>query len=147
MTFRQDHLCHGAHRHQDHRYQRGPDADAKARHLFFREGFGAVQTFRNRLINAFQEAGINRARQNHGWDRQNRTEQQGFTHIRVEDGCDSGWTRVRRQEAVSHGQRRSHWHTDIQQRDVCRSRDGEHQRQHQHEAHFIEQREADGKTG
>ncbi|SAA08254.1 Uncharacterised protein [Enterobacter roggenkampii] len=147
MTFWQNHLCHGAHRHQDHRYQRGPDADAKARHLFFGEGFGAVQTFRNRLINAFQEAGINRACQNHRWDRQNRTEQQGFTHVGVEDGRDSGWARVRRQEAVGHGQRRGHWHTDIQQRDARGSRNGEHQRQHQHEAYFIEQRETNGKAG
>ena len=147
MAFRQDHLRHGAHCHQDHRYQRGPDADAKAWHLFFSEGFGAVQTFRNRLINAFQEAGIHRACQNYGRDRQNRTEQQGFTHIGVEDGGDGGWTRVRRQEAVGHGQRSSHWHTHEQQRDVGRGGDGEHQRQHQHEAHFIEQRETDGKTG
>ncbi|SAF22480.1 Uncharacterised protein [Enterobacter cloacae] len=147
MTFRQDHLRHGAHRHQNNRYQRSPDADAKARHLFFGEGFGAVQTFRNRLINAFQEAGIDRACQDYRWDRQNRTEQQGFTHICVENGGDSGWARVRRQEAVGNGQRRSHWHTDEQQRDVGRGGDGEHQRQHQHEAHFIEQRKTDGKTG
>ncbi|CZV94309.1 Uncharacterised protein [Enterobacter cloacae] len=147
VTFRQNHLCHGAHRHQDHRDQRGPDADAKARHLFFGEGFRAVQTFRNRLINAFQEAGINRACQNHGWDGQNRTEQQGFTHIGVENGGDSGWARVRWQEAVRHGQRCCHWYTDIQQRNARRRRNGEDQRQHQHEAHFIEQCETDGKTG
>jgi len=65
----------------------------------------------------------------------------------VEDGRDSGWTRVRWQEAVRHGQRSGHWYTDIQQRDVCRRRNGEHQWQHQHKAHFIEQRETDGKTG
>ncbi len=39
VAFRQDHLSHGAHRHQDHRNQRGPDADAKAGHLFFSEHF------------------------------------------------------------------------------------------------------------
>ncbi|MNT35341.1 hypothetical protein D3C86_1698670 [compost metagenome] len=65
----------------------------------------------------------------------------------MEDGRDSGWTRVRWQEAVSHGQRSGHRHTDIQQRDVRRSRNREDQRQHQHEADFIEQSETDGKTG
>ncbi|SAE47767.1 Uncharacterised protein [Enterobacter kobei] len=48
---------------------------------------------------------------------------------------------------MGHGQRRSHWHTHKQQRNVSRRCDGEHQWQHQHEAHFIEQRETDGKTG
>ena len=147
MAFWQDHFRHGTHRHQDDRYQRGPDADAKTRHLFFREGFRAVQTFRDRLINPFQEAGINRAGQDHRRDCQNRTEQQGFTHIGMEDGGDRGWTRVWWQETVRNGQRGGHRYTDIQQWNVrCRC-DGEHQWQHQHEAHFIEQCETDGKPG
>ncbi|SAF77241.1 Uncharacterised protein [Enterobacter hormaechei] len=147
VTFRQNHLCYGTHCHQDHRHQRGPDADAKARHLCICEGFGAVQAFRDGLINAFQEARINRTGQDNRWDRQNRTEQQGFTHVGVEDGGDSRWTRMRRQEAVGDGQRRSHRYAYEQQRDVGGSGDGEHQRQHQDEAHFIEQCETDGKTG
>ncbi len=147
MTFWQNHLRDGAHRHQDNRNQRGPDADAKARHLFFSKGFRAVQTFRDWLIDAFQETCVHRTGENHGRDGQNRTKQQGFTHICVENGGNSGWTRVRRQESVCDGQRSSHWYTNVQQRDICRRGNCEHQRQHQNEADFIEQGETDGETG
>ncbi len=40
-----------------------------------------------------------------------------------------------------------HWYTNIQQWNIRRSRDGKHQRQHQHKAHFIEQGKTNGKTG
>ncbi len=147
MTFRQNHLRDGAHRHQDNRNQRGPDADAKAWHLFFGEGFCAVQTFRDWLIDAFQEARVHRTGENNGRDGQNRTKQQGFTHICVENGGDSSRTRVRRQETVRDGQRSSHRDTNVQQRDVCRRGNREHQRQHQYEADFVEQGKTDGETG
>ena len=147
MAFRQNHLGHGAHRHQDNRDQRGPDADAKARHLFFSEGFRVMQPFRNRLIDTFQEARINRAREDNRRDRQNRTEQQGLAHVGMENSGNRRRARVRRQEAVGHGERGRHRDADIEQRDTGGCRDGKDQRQHQHEAHFIEQGEADGKAG
>ena len=147
MTFRQNHLRHGAHCHQNNRDQRGPDADAKAWHLFFSEGFCAVQTFRDWLINAFQETCVYRTGENNGRDCQNRTKQQGFTHICVENGGNSGWTRVRWQEAVRYGQCRSHWHANVQQRDVGSSGNGEHQRQHQYETNFVEQGKTNGEAG
>ena len=106
-----------------------------------------MQPFRNRLIDAFPEAGENRTGKDNRRDSQNRTVQQGFAHIGVEDSGNRRWARVRRQETVSHGERSRHRHTDVQQRDAGRCGNGEHQRQHQHEAHFVEQREADGKTG
>ncbi|OMP13876.1 hypothetical protein COLO4_00758, partial [Corchorus olitorius] len=40
MAFRQQHFCHGTQRHQDHRHQRRPHANAKTRHLRFAESFG-----------------------------------------------------------------------------------------------------------
>ena len=147
MAFRQNHLRHGAHCHQDNRDQRGPDADAKAWHLFFSEGFCAVQTFRDWLIDAFQETRVYRTGENNGRDCQNRTKQQSFTHICVENGGNSGWTRVRWQEAVSNGQRSRHRHTNVQQRDVSSGSNGEYQRQHQHEANFVEQGKTDGEAG
>lgn len=48
---------------------------------------------------------------------------------------------------MGHGQRRSHRHTDVQQRNTRGGSDGEHQRQQQHEADFIEQRKAYGEAG
>lgn len=54
---------------------------------------------------------------------------------------------MRWQEAVGYGKRSGHRYTNIQQRDICSSGDGKHQRQHQYEAHFIEQGKTDGKTG
>ncbi|MNE99836.1 hypothetical protein D3C80_1985690 [compost metagenome] len=57
----------------------------------------------------------------------------------MENGRDCGWTRMRGQEAVGDRERSRHWHANIQQRDVSGGRDGEHQRQHQYEAHFVEQ--------
>ncbi|MOA25002.1 hypothetical protein D3C78_1457040 [compost metagenome] len=147
MAFWQNHFGNRTHRHQNNRYQRGPDADAKAWHLFFSEGFRAVQTFRNRLVDAFQATSKYRTGQNNGWDRQNRTEQQGFTHICVENGRDRGWTWVRWQEAVGDRQRSGHRHTNIQQRDVSGGRDGEDQRQHQHKAHFVEQSKSHREAG
>ncbi len=147
MTFRQNHLRHGTHRHQDHRYQRGPDADAKARHLFFSEGFCAVQTFRDRLVDTFQETCVYRTGENNGRDCQNRTKQQGFAHICMENSGDSSRTRVRWQEAVRYGQRRSHRHANVQQRDVGSCGNGEHQRQHQYETNFVEQGKTNGEAG
>ena len=106
-----------------------------------------MQPFRNRLINAFQEASENRTGKDNRRDSQNRTVQQGLTHISVEDSGNRRWARVRRQETVSHGERGRHWNADVQQRNAGRRGNGKHQRQHQHKAHFVEQREADGKTG
>ena len=106
-----------------------------------------MQTFRDRLVDAFQAARVNRARQNDGRNRQQGTVQQGFTHVCVEDGRDSSWARVRRQEAMGYRERGSHRHTDVQQRNTRVGGNGEDQRQQQHEAHFVEQREADGETG
>ena len=146
MTFWQNHLRHGAHRHQHNRYQRGPDADAKAWHLFFREGFSVVQTFRNRLVDPFQAACKHRACEDNGRDSQNSTEQQGFTHIGMEDGRDCGRARVRWQEAVRDGERRRHRNANEQQRDIRRGGNGEHQRQHQYETDFIEEGETHGKA-
>ena len=147
VALRQDHLGHGAHRHQDHRYQRGPDADAKARHLFFCEHFRVMQAFRDRLINAFQEARKHRPCQDNRRDSQNGAVEQRFAHIGMEDGGNRGRTRMRRQEAVGDRERGGHRYTDVQQRDAGRGGDGKYQRQHQHEAYFIEQREADGEAG
>jgi len=115
MTFRQNHFTDGTQSHQHHRHQRGPDADGKAWHFCFGEGFCAVQTFRDWLVDTFQATCKDRTGQNNGWDRQDSTKQQGFTHISMEDGGDSGRARVRRQEAVRHGQRSGHWHAHIQQ--------------------------------
>ncbi|CNU06987.1 Uncharacterised protein [Salmonella enterica subsp. enterica serovar Bovismorbificans] len=114
MAFWQNHLGNRTHRHQNNRNQRRPDADAKARHLFFRKSFRAVQAFWDRLIDAFQETGVNRSGKDHGRDRQNRTKQQRLTHIGMENRGDCGWTRVRRQEAVCDGERRGHRHADVQ---------------------------------
>ena len=147
MPFRQDHFRHGAQRHQNHRHQRGPDADAKARHLRFAEGFRVIKPFGDRLIDIFQKARINRPGEDHRWDRQQRAEQQGFAHIGVKQSGDSGRTRMRRQKTVGDGKRRRHRHADIKQRHARRRGDAEHQRQQQHETDFIEQRKADGKTG
>ena len=147
VAFRQDHLSHGAHRHQDHRNQRGPDADAKAWHLFFSEHFRVMQAFRDRLIYPFQEARKHRSRQDNRRDSQNGAVEQRFAHIGMEDGGDRGRTRMRRQEAVGDGERGCHRYADVQQRNTGRGGDGEHQRQHQHEAHFIEQGEANGEAG
>ncbi len=54
---------------------------------------------------------------------------------------------MRWQEAVGHRQCSRHWYTNIQQWNIRGSRDGKHQRQHQHETHFIEQGKTNGKTG
>ncbi len=50
-------------------------------------------------------------------------------------------------EAVGHRQCSRHWYLNIQQWNIRGSRDGKHQRQHQHETHFIEQGKTNGKTG
>src|SRR5471030_190106 len=147
VAFRQNHFAHRAERHQNYRYQRCSDAHAKAWHLFFGKSFWVEQTFRYRLVDPFQETGKQRASNDHRWHRQQGTVEQRFAHIRVENGGNRGRAWVRRQEAVGNGQRSSHRYADIQQRQACGSSDGEHQRQHQHEAHFIEQRETDDKTG
>ena len=106
-----------------------------------------MQAFRDRLINAFQETGENRAGENNRRDSQNGAVEQRLTHIGVEDGGDRGRTRVRRQEAMGDGERGGHRYADVQQRNTGRGGDGKHQRQHQYEAHFIEQGETDGEAG
>lgn len=116
-------------------------------HLFFSEHFRVMQAFRDRLINAFQESGENRAGENNRRDSQNGAVEQRFTHIGVEDGGDRGRTQVRRQEAMGDGERGGHRYADVQQRNTGRGGDGKHQRQHQHEAHLIEQGETDGEAG
>ena len=73
----------------------------------------------------------------------------GFTLLADEEHvvADSGWTRVRWQEAVRYGQCRSHWHANVQQRDIGSSGNGEHQRQHQYETNFVEQGKTNGEAG
>ena len=147
MAFRQDHLGDRTQRHQDHRDQRGPDAHAKARHFRFAERFRVVQSFRDRLVDAFEEFSVDRACQNHGRDGQQRTVEQGFAHIGVEDSRNRGWARVRWQETVSHGKRRRHRNANKKQRDARGCSDSKYQRQQQHETDFIEQGETDCETG
>ena len=129
MTFRQQHLSYRTQGHQHHWHQRGPDADAKARHFFFGKCFLIVQTFRNRLVDAFQETGVDRAGQYNGRDTEQRTVEQGFAHIRMENSGDSGRAWVRRQEAVGNGKRGRHRDTHIQQWDTGCCCDSENQRQ------------------
>ena len=67
-----------------------------------------MQAFRNRLIDTFQEARVNRPRKDNRRDRQNRTEQQGFTHVGMENSGNGSRARVRRQETVRDGERGRH---------------------------------------
>ncbi len=147
MAFWQNHLRHRAQRHQNHRYQRGPDADTKARHLRFGKGFGIVEPFRDRLVDAFQKAGVNRAGQNHRGNAEQRAVKQRFAHVSVKQCGNRRGTRMRRQKAVSHRQRSSHRYANVEQRHARRRGNAEHQRQQQHKAHFIKQRKAHGETG
>ena len=151
----QQHFGNGMHQHQDRRQQRGQHADQYTGAGLAVGLLSQGELVQQCLIGAGAHApgnehAVQRAAQDHGRDRGKEAVKHGRPNRGLEHGDGGQWARVRRDHAMHGRQGGNHWHSHVHIGRALKARlalqlacHAENQRQHDHQAHLKEHRDAD----